>query len=105
MNNKSNVLRKITMIINRIKRYGSIALEENQIITCQKFYDMERNRAISFLMKVVADLENMRSQFKAEGKIIFYSNNYIEMFKSIGMTVQENSLTYNHKHIAFLKED
>lgn len=103
MNNNSNMLRKMAMKINRIERFGAIALEENQIITCQEFFDMERKEAMSFLMNVITDLKNMRSQFKAEGKITFYSNNYIEMFKSIGMTVQENSLTYNHKHVAFLE--
>lgn len=102
MNNKSNILRKLTMKINRIKRYGAIALEENDIISCQHFFDMKRTMAMSFLQEVICDLENMKSEFKTDGKITFYSDLYIKMFKSIGLTVQKNVLTYNLKHIAFV---
>lgn len=103
MNNKSNVLRKLTLKINQIKRTGELALEKNNIITCKKFYDMDRYAAMEFLDHVVTDLTNMRTQFKSEGIIVFYSNLYIEMFKSIGLTVQRSVLTYNLAHIAFLE--
>lgn len=103
MNNKSNILRKMTMKINRIKRYDAIALEENNIISCQRFFDMERMEAIRFLQNVICDLENMKTEFKTDGIITFYSDNYIKMLESIGLTVKKDVLTYNHKHIAFLE--
>lgn len=103
MNNKSNVLRKLTLKINQIKKKGGIALEENNIITCKRFYDMDRNAAMKFLNDVITDLTNMRNQFKSEGKIVFYSDLYIEMFKVIGLTVRRMDLTYNLANTAFLE--
>lgn len=103
MNNKSNVLRKLTLKINQIKKKGGIALEENNIITCKRFYDMDGNAAIKFLNDVITDLTNMRNQFKSDGKIVFYSDLYIEMFKAIGLTVRRSDLTYNLANTAFLE--
>ena len=103
MNDKSIILRKLTMRINRIERFGGIALEENDIMSMQRFYNMGRENAQSFLLNVITDLQNFRTEFKKTGAIKFYSNIYINMFKQIGLTVKENCTTYGLAHIAFLE--
>jgi len=64
---------------------------------------MDRNAAMKFLDDVITDLTNMRNQFKSEGKIVFYSDLYIEIFKAIGLTVRRMDLTYDLANTAFLE--
>lgn len=103
MNDKSILLRKLTMRINRIERFGGIALEENDIMSMQRFYSMGRENAQSFLINVVTDLKNFRTELKKTGAVKFYSNNYISMFKQMGLTVKENCTTYNLAHMAYME--
>lgn len=39
----------------------------------------------------------------SEGKIVFYSDLYIEIFKAIGLTVRRMDLTYDLANTAFLE--
>lgn len=104
MNERTRVLRNFTRQINRIKIFGASALEDNGIITCKRFYSVSRTQAMSFLDHAITDLENARNELDKNGKIKFRSNNYIELFRKIGLIVEE--CYYDDlAHIAYINEE
>lgn len=98
---KKTALLKLTMTRHRIERFGGIGLQEREIITEDDYFSMDRKKAQAFLLNVITDLKNMRTEFEHTGRIEFRSRNYIKMFEQMGFVVQKNE----YKYIATIKED
>ena len=97
---KTTMLFKLRMRIRHIERFNGIGLQENYIMTEEKFYSMDFFKANSFLLNVLVDLKNMSNEFEYTGKIEFRSKNYIKMLEEMGFVVQKNE----YKYIATMRE-
>ena len=101
MMDKTTMLFKLRMRIRRIEKFDGIGLQENYIMTEEKFYSMDFFKANSFLLNVIVDLKNMSNEFEHTGKIEFRSKNYIKMLEEMGFIVQKNE----YKYTATMREE